>query len=63
MKDATQSPTLEQVLVSFLRELHGLNTSEHTITAYTSDLTQFLHWLHATNLLEGVWKTADEHVS
>ena len=51
MEDATQSPTLEQVLAAFLRELQGINTSEHTITAYTSDLTQFMHWLQATNLL------------
>ena len=63
MEDATQSPTLEQVLAEFLRELQGINTSEHTITAYTSDLTQFIQWLHATNLLEGVWEIADEHVS
>ena len=51
MKDATQSLTLEQVLAEFLRELQGINTNEHTITAYTSDLTQFMHWLHSTNLL------------
>ena len=51
MKDTTQSPTLELVIAAFLRGLQGINTSEHTITAYTSDLTQFMHWLHATNLL------------
>ena len=51
MKDTTQPPNLEKVLAEFLRELQGINTSEHTITAYTSDLTQFMQWLHATNLL------------
>ena len=51
MKDTVQPLTLEQALAGFLREMQGLNTSEHTITAYTTDLTQFVEWLHATNLL------------
>ena len=51
MNDAAKSVTLEQVLAGFLRELQGVNTSEYTVTAYTSDLTQFIKWLHTTNLL------------
>jgi integrase/recombinase XerC len=35
---------------AFLRELAGRNVSPATITAYRTDLTQFLTWLQETNL-------------
>src|SRR6266700_4062938 len=41
----TQQTTVEQHVVSFLRELEGGNKSTLTLTAYKTDLKQFFTWL------------------
>lgn len=43
--------TLEAALQAFLRALEGKNRSQATVLAYTTDLTQFVAYLHATNLV------------
>lgn len=43
--------TLEQAQTSFLRALEGKNRSPLTITAYTTDLTAFISFLHQNNLV------------
>src|SRR5947209_4151519 len=41
-----ETPTqLYQSLTRYLNSLTGRNLSEHTVTAYHTDLTQFLRWL------------------
>lgn len=40
---------LEPALVQFLRDLTARNVSTHTITAYNSDIRQFIEWIHANN--------------
>jgi site-specific recombinase XerD len=45
----TTTPTLEDALASFLRGLTGANKSRATITAYRTDIAQFLAFLHETN--------------
>jgi integrase/recombinase XerD len=46
-----QSLTLEKGLARFLDMLSGKNRSSATIRAYHTDLLQFIHFLHATNVL------------
>jgi integrase/recombinase XerC len=43
--------TLEQALALFLDSLSGKNRSQATIRAYQTDLSQFLTFLHETNVL------------
>ncbi len=45
----TTTPTLEEALARFLRTLQGANKSAATITAYRTDLAQFIAFLHETN--------------
>ena len=42
--------TLEKGLATFLDGLHGKNRSGATIRAYASDISQFIAFLHATNV-------------
>src|SRR5215212_8983670 len=42
--------TLEKGLATFLDGLHGKNRSGATIRAYQTDISQFLSYLHATNV-------------
>src|SRR5947209_7613894 len=44
------SNTLDAALTAFLRSLSGRNVSPNTITAYGTDLKQFIAWLGAVNL-------------
>lgn len=46
-----QNLTLEAALEAFLRSLEGKNRSPHTLTAYRTDLTQFIAWLHDNNIV------------
>jgi len=45
----SKRPTIDDTLSTFLRTLSGANKSAATITAYRTDLLQFVHFLHATN--------------
>jgi integrase/recombinase XerC len=45
------SGTLEEALSVFLRSLIGKNRSSATIAAYQTDIMQFLHFLHETNIV------------
>src|SRR5215204_6145767 len=45
----TQRPTLEAAVSAYLAELEGKNRSAATLTAYRTDLRQFLAWLDETN--------------
>jgi site-specific recombinase XerD len=45
------APTLEEALASFLRSLAGGNKSGATITAYRTDVAQFIAFLYETNLV------------
>lgn len=47
----TDSPTLEEYAAAFVRELQGKNRSSATIRAYTTDIEQFIDWLHQNNLV------------
>lgn len=47
MKDI---PTLETALIQFLRDLTARNVSDHTITAYATDLKQFIAWMHENTM-------------
>jgi site-specific recombinase XerD len=47
----TPPTTLEQALALFLDLLSGKNRSQATIRAYQTDLLQFIHFLHDTNVL------------
>jgi site-specific recombinase XerD len=47
----TPSITLEKGLAIFLDALAGKNRSQATIRAYQTDLVQFIHFLHDTNVL------------
>src|SRR5215471_14461427 len=42
--------TLEKGLATFLDGLHGKNRSAATIRAYSSDISQFISFLHANNV-------------
>ena len=42
--------TLEKGLATFLDGLHGKNRSSATIRAYSSDIQQFIVFLHANNV-------------
>jgi site-specific recombinase XerD len=42
--------TLEKGLATFLNALSGKNRSAATIRAYASDISQFILFLHATNV-------------
>src|SRR5215218_9594111 len=42
--------TLEKGLATFLDGLHGKNRSSATIRAYSSDISQFISFLHANNV-------------
>jgi hypothetical protein len=42
--------TLEKGLATFLNGLHGKNRSTATIRAYQTDISQFISFLHATNV-------------
>jgi site-specific recombinase XerD len=46
----TPMPTLEEALAQFLRELTARNLSDHTITAYATDIKQFLSYLHENTI-------------
>src|SRR5918911_3797320 len=46
-----QPLTLEKALAVFLAALSGKNRSAATIRAYQTDLLQFMHFLHDTNVL------------
>lgn len=51
-KPSTEQPrrrSLEAVLQLFTQELAARNLSTHTITAYRTDLSQFITWLHTTD--------------
>ncbi len=48
---AVTSLTLEEGLEAFLRALSGRNASPSTITAYRTDVSQFLAWLRENTLL------------
>ena len=41
----TQHTTFQQTIISFLQELEGGNKSSLTLTAYKTDLIQFVLWL------------------
>jgi site-specific recombinase XerD len=43
--------TLEKGLATFLDGLHGKNRSGATIRVYSSDISQFIAFLHANNVL------------
>jgi integrase/recombinase XerC len=45
------SQTLEAVLAAFVRALQGSNRSPATVRAYQTDVSQFLTWLHHTNMV------------
>src|SRR5688572_1053360 len=45
------SITLEKALALFVDSLSGKNRSQATIRAYQTDLLQFLHFLHDTDVL------------
>ncbi len=45
------SQTLEAVLAAFVRALQGSNRSPATVRAYQTDVSQFLTWLHHTNVV------------
>ncbi len=47
----TTPPTLDDALASFLRTLTGANKSSATITAYRTDIAQFLAFLRETNCI------------
>src|SRR5918992_1843643 len=47
----TPPTTLEKALALFLDSLSGKNRSQATIRAYQTDLLQFIHFLHDTNVL------------
>jgi site-specific recombinase XerD len=47
----TSPITLEQALALFVDALSGKNRSQATIRAYQTDLSQFLTFLHETNVL------------
>ncbi len=44
-----KQPTIDDTLSAFLRTLSGANKSAATITAYRTDLLQFVRFLHETN--------------
>ena len=46
---STPRPTLEAAVTAYLAELEGKNRSAATLTAYRTDLRQFLTWLDETN--------------
>src|SRR5919206_3232886 len=45
-----QHLTLEKGLATFLNALAGKNRSQATIRAYQTDISQFISFLHATNV-------------
>lgn len=45
----TPPPTIDESVTAFLRTLSGANKSPSTITAYRTDLTQFIRFLAETN--------------
>lgn len=47
----TTQPTIDETLSAFLRTLSGANKSAATITAYRTDLQQFVRFLAETNCL------------
>jgi integrase/recombinase XerD len=47
----TPALTLEKAIALFLDSLSGKNRSSATIRAYQTDLLQFIHFLHDTNVL------------
>ncbi len=49
MTITTTAPTLELALEQFLRWLQARNRSELTQSAYRTDLSQFIDWIHANN--------------
>ena len=46
----TPSPTFESAREAFLRAMEGKNRAETTTRAYATDLSQFITWLHETNI-------------
>lgn len=46
---ADHCPTLEEALEAFLRALEGKNRSPATLQAYSTDLEQFIAWVHENN--------------
>ncbi len=48
---STTTLTLEQGLEAFLRHLEGRNASPATLTAYSTDLTQFIGWVRENSIL------------
>jgi site-specific recombinase XerD len=50
-RDGQPSITLEKALAVFLDALSGKNRSAATIRAYQTDLSQFVTFLHDTNVL------------
>ena len=49
-QQSTTLPTLESALSLFLQDLEARNLSSHTITAYHTDIRQFVDWIHQTDL-------------
>jgi site-specific recombinase XerD len=49
MTQPTNQLTFESALDRFTQSLAGKNRRESTIRAYTTDLSQFIRWLHETN--------------
>jgi site-specific recombinase XerD len=50
-KAGTSPITLEKAVALFVDALSGKNRSQATIRAYQTDLSQFLTFLHETNVL------------
>jgi site-specific recombinase XerD len=51
IRAGTSPITLEKALALFLDSLSGKNRSQATIRAYQTDLSQFITFLHDTNVL------------